>query len=149
MSDRDERGTSERPSSPSGAVTGEWAEADPFELPEWLGLEEVTWRPDAGLGSGLVPGWVSGDTSGQGLTCDLLAADLAHPAPVLPEGLRTEVHRTWVRGEVLLVRRGERLTVAAPGTEPSADQVLEMLRRFAKAVGAPPERFAARLYLRR
>lgn len=131
------------------AVAGEWRELDPFDLPEWLGVDEVTWSPDEGLQGGLVAGTITSDASHESLPCDLMAADLAHPVPLLPERVRTQVHQAWVRDEVLLIGRDDRVTVAAPGTEPSADQVLEMLARFAKAVGARPEHFAARLYLRR
>lgn len=127
----------------------EWSEIDPFDLPDWLGVDAVTWTPEEGLDGGLVAGSVTSEVSGDWLPCDLLAADLAHPTPVVPEAVRVQVHHTWVRDEVLLLTRAERLTVAAPGVTASADQVLEMLRRFAKAVGARPERFAARLSLRR
>lgn len=130
-------------------MSGEWRELDPFDLPDWLGVDPVTWAADEGLDGGLVAGTVRSEASGESLPCDLLAADLAHPVPVVPEALRIDVHRTWARDEVLLLTRADRVTVAAPGVAASADQVLEMLRRFAKAVGARPDRFAARLSLRR
>ncbi|QYJ05061.1 hypothetical protein KUV85_05085 [Nocardioides panacisoli] len=130
-------------------MSAAWSEVDPFDLPEWLGVERVTWSPDEGLAGGLVLGALTSEDSGEQLPCDLLAADLAHPVPVVAESVRVEVHRAWSRDEVLLASRDGRLTVAAPGTEPSVDQVLEMLRRLAKALGASPERFAARLFLRR
>lgn len=122
-------------------------EADPFELPEWLGVDEVTWTPSIGLHGGVVRGAIDGASNGTTLACDLLAADVAYPAALLPEGLRVQVHQAWSRDEVLLLHHDGRLTIAAPGTEHSADRVLEMLRRFAKAVGSRPERFAARLFL--
>lgn len=130
-------------------MTAAWLDVDPFDLPEWLGTDEVTWAPDAGLHSGLVAGQLRSDVTGAGLPCDLLAADVAYPAPVVPESIRVATHQAWRHGETLLVTRDDRLTVAAPGIEQSADQVLEMLRRLARAVGAPPERFAARLFLGR
>jgi hypothetical protein len=133
----------------SAAAEPVWADADPFDLPEWLGVDEITWTPDDGLHEGLVAGRLRSERDGTEATCDLLAADVAYPAPVMPEDLRVRVHQTWRHGEVLLVERDGRLTLAAPGIEPPADQVLEMLRRLAKAVGSRPERFAARLYLGR
>lgn len=125
-------------------------EIDPFDLPDWVGVDEVTWHPADGLGGGLVAGRItSEDRPDRELACDLLAADVAHPTALVPEAVRVEVHRTWQRDEVALLSHEGRLTVAAPGTTTSADQALEMLRRLAKAVGARPERFAARLYLHR
>lgn len=130
-------------------MTPDWTEVDPFDLPDWLGVDEVTWTPDDGLHLGLVKGRLCSEEDGSELQCDLLAADVAYPEPIVPEDLRIQVHRTWKHGEVLLVVREGRLTVAAPGIEQPADQVLEMLRRLSKAVGSRPERFAARLYLGR
>lgn len=127
--------------------TTEWTEVDPFDLPEWLGTDEVTWTPTEGLHLGLVRGVLRSERDGAQVDCDLLAVDVAYPEPIVPEELRVDVHRTWKHGEVLLVLRTGRLTVAAPGIEHSADQVLEMLRRLSKAVGARPEQFAARLFL--
>ena len=40
-----------------------------------------------------------------------------------------------------------RLTLAVPGTEFTADEVLESLNRLAKAVGVKPSRFVAALRL--
>jgi hypothetical protein len=48
---------------------------------------------------------------------------------------------------VLLVEYDGCLTVAVPGTEFTADQVLEALSRLAKAVGVEPSRFMAALRL--
>lgn len=128
-------------------TASQWDDIDPFDLPDWLGVDDVTWLPDAGLRSGLVTGVLRGGAAEDELPCDLLAADVAYPEPVVPEQVRVRVHQAWRHGETLLVTRDGRLTVAAPGIEQSADQVLEMLRRLAQAVGAQPERFAARLFL--
>jgi hypothetical protein len=128
---------------------GEWHDVDPFDLPEWLGTDDVTWSPDVGLHSGLVRGTLVAATTDDALPCDLLAADVAYPAPLVPEPIRVRVHQAWRYGEALLVTHDDRLTVTAPGIEQSADRVLEMLGRLARAVGAHPERFAARLYLGR
>jgi hypothetical protein len=124
-----------------------WNDADPFDLPDWLGVEQVTWSPQSGLRRGVAYGTIRSETSDATLDCDLLAADVAQPAPLLPEELRVAAHGAWARGEVLLLLADQRLTLAAPGVEHDAVQVLEMLRRFAKAVGAAPQHFAARLFL--
>lgn len=129
-------------------MSHDWEYVDPFDLPDWLGVDEVTWVPREGLRGGLVSGTVRSEASPEcEVACDLLGADVAFPSPVLPDEFRVPAHQAWARDEVLLLSAGGRLTLAAPGTEHSADRVLEMLRRFAKAVGSRPERFAARLFL--
>jgi hypothetical protein len=118
---------------------------DPFDLPEWLGDRNVAWRPDEGLGEGfLVPGSVSSE-AGDELACDLLAVDEAYPTPVADDRVRTRAHQFWQHGQVLLVRRTGRLTLAVPGRSFTADLALESLARLAAAVGASPERYAALL----
>jgi hypothetical protein len=121
-------------------------ELDPFDLPDWLGEGAVTWASEAGLTGHLVAGCLTG-TPEQVLPCDLLAVDQAYPAPVLEESLRTSVHRTWQHGQVLLVARAGRPTIATPGSAYTADVVLETLTRVARAVGAEPGRWAVRLGL--
>ena len=132
----------------SGTTAGECAPQDPFDLPEWLGLEPVTWSADQGLRSHLVAGTLLGD-GGDELPCDLLAADAAYPRPAVDEVTRTQVHQAWQHGEVQLLSCGGRLTLAAPGTELRADDVLELLARLARAVGARPQLFHARLQVGR
>jgi hypothetical protein len=125
----------------------EVTEVDPFDLPEWLGEVEVTWRAATSVRGSYR---LEGDLVGAGvqpLTCDLLAADLAYPRPVLDPDWRGAAHRQWAHGQVLLVRYDGRLTLAVPGTEFTADQVLETLARLAKAVGVQPSRFVAALRL--
>jgi hypothetical protein len=122
------------------------AEVDPFDLPEWLGEGEVTWRAGSSIrGSHRVEGDLFG--RGSTLPCDLLAADLAYPQPVVPEEWRRAVHEQWRLGQVLLVELDGRLTLAVPGTDFTADGVLEALGRLAKAVGVKPTRFVAALRL--
>jgi hypothetical protein len=122
------------------------AELDPFDLPEWLGDGSVTWAADAGLAGHLVVGYLSG-AGDESLPCDLLAVDEAYPAPVVDEATRTRVHQTWRHGQVLLLTRDGRATAAVPGTSWTADRVLETLTRVARALGADPRRWSARLGL--
>ena len=79
--------------------------------------------------------------------CDVLAGDHAYPFAALDDVLRRDVHQAWSLGQVLLLSYGERLTLAAPGRVVDADLALESVRRFAKAVGAPPHRFSVTLRL--
>jgi hypothetical protein len=121
-------------------------ELDAFDLPEWVGDGPVAWATDDGLDGHLVRGHLSGTTDQQ-LPCDLLAVDQAYPSPVLDEGLRTRVHQSWRHGQVLLLTRDGRATVATPGTAFTADRVLEAFTRVARAVGADPGRWSVRLGL--
>ena len=126
--------------------TGEVSEVDAFDLPEWLGESEVTWRASSSVrGSHHVAGVLEG--GGSPLPCDLLAADRAYPEPVLEAPWRRGAHQQWVHGQVLLVEYDGRLTLAVPGTDFTADRVLESLGRLAKAVGVRPARFVATLRL--
>ena len=114
---------------------------DPFELPEWLGTEPVTWTAQTGVRGAH---WIAG--------C-LGAGDGA--AAVRPDGRRRRVpaSRCWTTsGAGRPTRRGStarccwsqydgRLTLAVPGTAYSADGALETLGRLAKAVGVPAGRF--------
>ncbi|NHC23186.1 hypothetical protein G6553_08380 [Nocardioides sp. IC4_145] len=121
---------------------------DPFDLPEWLGTGEVTWHPESGVRTGhLVRGRLTGEPAhgSEELACDLLAVDEAWPAPVADEAARRRAHQAWRHGQVDVVRRGERLTLAVPGTSFTADRVLDALERLARSVGADPERYAAHL----
>ncbi len=128
-------------------------DVDPFDLPDWLGESEVVWSAAVGVRTGHhVSGTLSTEvTDGQGaldptsLACDLLAVDEAYPAPVADDRVRLRAHQAWRHGEILLVSREDRLTLAVPGTSFTADLVLDALGRLAKAVGASQERYAARL----
>lgn len=119
---------------------------DPFDLPEWLGLTEVTWSSDdITRSSHLVAGClVAGE---ERLDCDLLAIDEAYPTPVADDAIRTAAHQAWQHGEVLLVERGSRLTLAVPGRYFRADRVLDALTRLARAVGADPADYSVSLRL--
>jgi hypothetical protein len=113
---------------------------DPFDLPDWLGTEPATWTAESSVGgTHLVAGSLVGpDALRQ--PCDVLAGDLAHPAPVLDDRWRTAAHQAWSLGELLLLEYDGRLTLVVPGSTVSAEPVLEALRRLTKAVGAPSDR---------
>ncbi len=120
---------------------------DPFDLPDWLGTDDVTWSADAGLRTGH---HVRGILTSPGhddhtLVCDLLAVDEAYPAPVTCDRSRAAAHQAWQHGQVLMGEYDARLVLAVPGTGFGADLVLDTISRLAKAVGAAPERFAAHL----
>ena len=117
---------------------------DPFDLPEWLGVSDVTRSADSGVRSGHD---VRGSLVAQGhdLACDLLAVDDAWPEPVADETTRVRAHQAWRHGQVHLVEREGRLTLAVPGSGFTADLVLDALSRLAKAVGASPEHYTARV----
>ncbi len=119
---------------------------DPFDLPEWLGTSEVGWIAASGVrGAAHVEGRLEG--AGETLACDLLAADLAYPEPLLDDQWRRQAHQAWTHGQVLLVEYDGRLTLAVPGTAYSADGALETVSRLAKAVGVRPGRFTVTLRL--
>jgi hypothetical protein len=121
------------------------AAADPFDLPDWLASSAVTWTAESGIGAAFVSGTLSGGDPEQ--PCDLLAGDLAYPDPVLEDKWRSAAHQAWSLGEVLLVQYDGRLTLVVPGTAVSAELVLDALRRLARAVAAPAERFTVSLRL--
>ena len=119
---------------------------DAFDLPEWLGTNEVTWTAGSSVrGAQRIAGRL---TSVEGeLPCDLLAADVAYPEPLLADDWRRRAHQSWEFGQVLLVSYDGRLTLAVPGTAYSADGVLETIGRLAKAVGVRPGCFVVSLRL--
>jgi hypothetical protein len=120
-------------------------QVDPFDLPEWLGEGEVTWAAETGVRRGhRVTGELAGERD-ERLPCDLLAVDHAHPAPVADDTTRTDTHLAWRHGQVLLVEREGRLTLAVPGSGFTADLVLDAVGRLAKAVGASPDHYLVRL----
>ena len=120
--------------------------ADPFELPEWLGTEPVTWTAQTGVRGAH---WITGclGAGEERLPCDLMAADVAYPQPLLADEWRRAAHQAWEHGQVLLLQYDGRLTLAVPGTAYSADGTLETLSRLAKAVGVPAARFTVCLKL--
>ena len=120
---------------------------DAFDLPEWLGVDPVTWTAVDSVGSShRVAGCLRGPAD-EALECDVLAGDLAYPLPVLDERWRHDAHQAWTLGEVLLVEYDGRVTLVVPGTVVSAEAAMEAVRRLARAVGAPADRFTVALRL--
>ncbi|MGN0063816.1 MAG: hypothetical protein ACI379_06210 [Nocardioides sp.] len=119
---------------------------DAFDLPEWLGTEQVVWTAESGLRSShhVVGTLSSGPASDAAhrLACDLVAVDEAYPQAVADEDVRQQTHRAWHDGQVLVGLVGERVTLALPGTRVGVDVAFDALARLARAVGADPERYA-------
>lgn len=114
-------------------------EVDPFDLPEWLGTDDVVWQADHGLRTGhVVPGRFGADGRDD-LAFDLIAVDEAAPAPVTDDESRVAVHRSWGHGQVLIGRYDDRLAAAVPGTRFDAERVIDTLSRVVRAVGGSPE----------
>lgn len=137
-------------------------EVDPFELPDWLGSEQVLWhatdeRDDSevfgGLGNLASLATVHGEVrplredGPDPLVLDLLGVDVAWPKPVCDEDSRHQAHEAWHYGQVALLDRAGRVTLGVPCTEFSSDLVCEAVRRFSKAVGAEPAHFLVQLRL--
>ena len=124
------------------------APVDAFDLPDWLGLTPVTWTAVDSIGAThLVAGCLRPAQDGERLDCDVLACDLAYPLPVLDERWRHDAHQAWTLDEVLLIEYDGRLTLVVPGTTVTAEGAMEAVRRLAKAVGAPADRFTVALRL--
>ncbi len=118
---------------------------DPFDLPDWLGEEDVTWSTESGLRRGYdVAGTLSSDGR-EPVACDLLAVDEAYPVPVADQQVRHDAHQAWRHGQVLVVEVEGRMTLAVPGTGFTADLVMDAMSRLAKAVGASPDHYSVRL----
>jgi hypothetical protein len=122
-----------------------WQVADAFDLPEWL-ANGFTWQAAETLTGVRVPGEVTG-IDGERLALDLLCADVAFPAPVVDDRLRTQAHQAWHYAQVLLLSDGARDTLAVPAAALGADLACEALRRFAKAVGVSPSDVSVTLRL--
>ena len=97
-------------------TTPELTEADPFDLPGWLGVAAVTWEADGPLqGRHRVAGHLTGG-DGEAISCDLLAVDDAYPEPAAAERTRVLAHQAWRYGEVLLAEDAGRLVLLVPGS---------------------------------
>jgi hypothetical protein len=127
-------------------VTAVVKPVDAFDLPDWLGTAEVTWTALSSVrGAKRIEGMLAAP-EGE-LRCDLVAADVAYPEPLLADAWRRQAHQAWEYGQVLLLSYDDRLTLAVPGTAYSADGALETVGRLAKAVGVRPGRFTVCLRL--
>lgn len=120
---------------------------DAFDLPDWLGTEQVVWQATSSLlDSPHVPGLLDGGSNLR-QQLDLLAVDAAYPQAACPERERTAAHRAWHYGEVVLVEVDSRLAAAVPCTRFDAELMCETLRRVAKSVGAPASNFTVAVTL--
>lgn len=131
-------------SGATGSARPQWDDVDPFDLPEWLGVQEVVWCVGARTGDAphRLPGrLVCGERS---LACDVLAVDEAFPVPVMVDDHRTRAHQAWRhRSVVVLAEPGEAgVVVAVPGRRIDAPVAFEALARLARAVGADPRRWS-------
>lgn len=118
--------------------------ADPFDLPDWIGAAECTWTTTESVGRARVNGTLVGTDK---LALSVIAADVAYPAAAVGERLRHDVHQAWEHGQVLLLTDGEQHTLAVPGTVLDVDTLYEVIRRFARSVGAQPASFTVALQL--
>lgn len=115
-----------------------YTEQDPFDLPEWLGEQEVVWRSENDLrkahrvvGALAAPGH-------EPFGCDLLAVDDAYPQPVAADDLRVRAHQLWQHGQVLVTRDDDRMLLIVPGSRIKTDTAIQSIGRLARAVGARP-----------
>jgi hypothetical protein len=122
---------------------------DPFELPDWLGLDRVCWQSTARTGVQAIAHGrlVSLDEERSALDLQILAADQAFPTVVCSEADRRLVHQSWHYGEVTLLLLEGTLTLAIPGTTFTADLLCEAMSRLARALGAETSRFHVLLNL--
>lgn len=119
---------------------------DPFELPDWLGTEQVTWRAEGILDdASRVPGWLSSHHRDHPL--DLLGVDAAYPRTVCSPQQRHDAHQAWHFGEVLLLIGNQRVMAAVPTVSFDANLAVDSIRRVAKALGAPSANFTVMLML--
>lgn len=138
------------PAPPGPPVAAGFAEADPFDLPEWLGVSEVTWQADAdidhrGQVAGQLRSGASVDASPEPMPCDLIAVDVAVPLPAVTDQVRRAAHLAWRDGQVLVGELDGRTALAVPGVEFDSVLVVETLRRLCKAVGANGDRWLVSL----
>jgi hypothetical protein len=123
-----------------------WSVADPFDLPEWVGAEQLQWSAGETRSTALITGTLTGE-SGESLGLDLLCVDVAYPAAVVDDRRRHDAHQAWHFGQVSLLERDGRVAMAVPAIRWDADTVCEALRRFAKAIGVPPSQISVLLRL--
>lgn len=123
-------------------------DVDVFDLPDWLGTEQVVWSSATGLDHGhVVPGALEG--GGERLACALIAVDEAFPRPVLDAEARTVVHQAWRHGQVAVASYDGEVALLVPGRRFDAELAMEAVGRMARAVGADPEQWAVLLRIGR
>lgn len=123
-------------------------DVDVFDLPDWLGTEQVVWSSATGLDHGhVVPGRLEG--GGEHLACALIAVDEAFPRPVLDADTRTAVHQAWRHGQVAVASYGGDVALLVPGRRFDPELAMEAVGRMARAVGADPEQWAVLLRIGR
>ena len=115
------------------AEAATWQRSDPFELPDWLGEEALTWSLDGPLTSAQVRGTLHGG-DGHRLGLDLICVDVAYPAPVVGELIRRECHLSWHHGQVQVLANADSHGLGVPTSGLDADTACEALRRFARAI---------------
>lgn len=120
---------------------------DPFDLPEWLATEEVTWHAVRADRAGHLLHGLFISASGNECACNLLAVDQAWPRTVASAQVREKVHLTWRNGEVELAEIDGALTLLVPGSGFSSGRVMMTLERFTRAVGAQSDRYIAAIRL--
>jgi hypothetical protein len=122
---------------------------DPFDVPDWLASSMVVWEAIESVAERTVArGQLRAvDTDEEPMRLDLVAVDAAWPTAPCSPGDRREAHQAWHYGQVVLLDHEGVAALGVPTAVFSADLALEALRRFAKAVGSDPWRYAARLLL--
>jgi hypothetical protein len=122
---------------------------DPFDLPEWLVGQDVVWRAlESVADKPVVKGRLHAvDGEEPPLRLDLVAVDAAWPVAQCSPADRREAHQAWHFGQVVLLDHEGVTALGVPTAAFNADLALEALRRFAKAVGSDPWRYAVHLPL--
>ncbi|MPZ61828.1 MAG: hypothetical protein GEU93_11140 [Propionibacteriales bacterium] len=123
--------------------------ADPFELPGWLADREVVWEALDTVATNVhVHGVLrpSSDSETEQVL-DLMAVDAAWPTPACDEANRRASHQAWHYGEVAVLDIDSRVALGVPVSAFTAEAVCDAVRRFTRAVGADPKRYAVQLRL--
>lgn len=132
------------------AEASTWHVADPFDLPDWLGEHDLTWRADSSIGGPCAPGVLCASEELR-LPLLVLGADTAFPQAVVSPSVRTAVHQAWTYSQVALLWASDSTAgsyaLAVPSTTMDVDLVCTALRRFAKAIGIAPSRVSVHIRL--
>ena len=122
---------------------------DPFDLPEWLVSEQVVWKAlESVVDKSVVKGQLHAvDAAHAPFRLDLVAVDAAWPTAECSPQDRRAAHQAWHFGQVVVLRHDRVSALGVPTALFSADFTLEALRRFARAVGSDPWRYAVHLLL--